>query len=89
MGGEYGTALQAAALGGDQEIVSLLLDKGADVNAEGGKYGTALLIASYGRHQEIVSLLLEKGAVPMLRVQWHSTSSRTCQNLQILDHISC
>ncbi|KAK2604011.1 hypothetical protein QQS21_003847 [Conoideocrella luteorostrata] len=40
----------------------ILIDKGADVNAQGGYYGNALQVASYKGHQEIVQLLLEKGA---------------------------
>ena len=31
--GFYGSALQAAAFAGKEEIVGMLLDKGADVNA--------------------------------------------------------
>ena len=62
-GGEYGTALQAAALKSRMRSIRLLLDKGADVNAEGGGgYGTALQAASYACHLEVVKLLLEKGA---------------------------
>ncbi|CAG8262934.1 unnamed protein product [Penicillium salamii] len=40
----------------------LLLDKGADVNADGGKYGNALQAASAEGHRAIVTLLLDKGA---------------------------
>ena len=39
-----------------------LIDKGADVNAQGGEYGNALQAASQGGHQEIVKLLLNNGA---------------------------
>ncbi|KAL2010787.1 hypothetical protein VTN00DRAFT_3505 [Thermoascus crustaceus] len=45
--GGYSTALQAATAGGHEKIVQILLDKGADVNAEGGDYGTALQEAAY------------------------------------------
>jgi ankyrin repeat protein len=34
-GGKYGTALQAAAIRGDLEIIQLLLDYEADVNLQG------------------------------------------------------
>jgi ankyrin repeat protein len=44
----------------NQEIVKLLLDQGADVNAHSGYYDNALYAASTG-HQEIVKLLLDKG----------------------------
>jgi ankyrin repeat protein len=38
-GGVYGTALQAAAAGGHKDVVKMLLEAGADVNAEGGRSG--------------------------------------------------
>jgi ankyrin repeat protein len=47
-GGEYGNALQAASYNGDGDITQLLLDKGADVNAQ------TLLAASHGDNPEIV-----------------------------------
>ncbi|KAJ6141202.1 hypothetical protein N7470_010098 [Penicillium chermesinum] len=40
----------------------LLLEKGAEINAQGGFYGNALNAASSGGHDKIVQLLLEKGA---------------------------
>jgi Ankyrin repeats (3 copies) len=52
-----GVALSSAATAGHQEIVSMLLDAGADVNADGG----AALTAAAG-HAEIVRLLLDRGA---------------------------
>ena len=61
-GGEYGNALQAASYHGNQEIVKLLIEKGADINAQGGEYGNALQAASLNGNQEIVKLLIEKGA---------------------------
>jgi ankyrin repeat protein len=42
--------------------VQKLIQKGADVNAQGGEYGNALQAASYQGHQEIVKLLIDKGA---------------------------
>ncbi|KAJ7229573.1 ankyrin repeat-containing domain protein [Mycena haematopus] len=47
---------------GHTKIVSILLDKGADINATGGIYGSALQAAAAGGHIEIVSILLDKGA---------------------------
>ncbi|KAH3098783.1 hypothetical protein KXW41_005747, partial [Aspergillus fumigatus] len=49
-------------IGKGQEIVKLLLDKGADVNVQGGEYGNALQAASLEGHLEIVKLLLGTGA---------------------------
>ncbi|KAK4117923.1 hypothetical protein N657DRAFT_584570, partial [Parathielavia appendiculata] len=40
----------------------LLLDNGADVNAQGGQYGTALQAAASKGEMEIVRLLLDNGA---------------------------
>ncbi|KAH8724798.1 fibronectin type 3 and ankyrin repeat domain protein 1, partial [Phaeosphaeriaceae sp. PMI808] len=40
----------------------LLLDKGADVNAQGGYYGNALQAASSRGYEPVVKLLLDKGA---------------------------
>ncbi|KAL9096722.1 MAG: hypothetical protein Q9165_001210 [Trypethelium subeluteriae] len=60
-GGEWGNALQAASRQGYIEIVKLLLDRGADVNAQ-GNYSNALQAASGGGYIEIVKLLLDRGA---------------------------
>ncbi|KAF3391859.1 Ankyrin repeat domain-containing protein 50 [Talaromyces pinophilus] len=54
-------ALYAASAQGHVEIVRILLEKGAYVNAQ-GKYGNALYAASAQGHVEIVRILLEKGA---------------------------
>jgi hypothetical protein len=50
------------ALGGLRKAVKLLLDKGADLNAQGGLYGNALQAASARGHKQVVKLLLDKGA---------------------------
>ncbi|KAL8917658.1 MAG: hypothetical protein Q9208_007839 [Pyrenodesmia sp. 3 TL-2023] len=51
-GSEYGYA----------KVVRVLLDKGADINAQGGIYGSALQVASRGGHNQVVQMLLDKGA---------------------------
>ncbi|KAB8234140.1 uncharacterized protein BDW43DRAFT_64210 [Aspergillus alliaceus] len=56
------TPLYYASLEGLQHTVELLLERGADVNAQGGYYGHALQAASKQGHKEIVQILLEKGA---------------------------
>jgi ankyrin repeat protein len=40
----------------------MLLDKGADVNAQGGEHGNALYTASYRGNAAVVKILLDKGA---------------------------
>jgi ankyrin repeat protein len=47
---------------GHTEIVQLLLEKGADVNAKDDDGRTALMLAAEKGHTEIVQLLLERGA---------------------------
>ncbi|KAH8672104.1 ankyrin repeat-containing domain protein [Tricladium varicosporioides] len=73
-GGKYGTPLQAACCSSgstakheEGSIVKLLLENGANVNAEGvGKYGTALQAAAY-HSRKYVEILLEHGADPNAR----------------------
>jgi ankyrin repeat protein len=60
--GPYGSSLQAAVAGGHTEIVSILLEQGADLNAAEGRDGNSLQIAAAAGHPEIVGILLEKGA---------------------------
>jgi ankyrin repeat protein len=60
---EYGNALQAAtSREGYENIVELLINKGAEINAQGGWYGNALQAALCGGHERIVELLINKGA---------------------------
>jgi Ankyrin repeats (3 copies) len=54
--------LYYASLAGLIESVRLLLEQGADVNAQGGYYGNALQAASAGGHDQVVQRLLEQGA---------------------------
>ena len=62
-GGRYeNAALQAASAEGHEQIVKLLLDNGANVDAQCGSYGSALQAASAKGHEQIVKLLLDNGA---------------------------
>lgn len=54
-------AVAAAALGGQKEMVSLLLDKGLDIGTI-GPFGTPLRAASLLGHESIVRLLLNRAA---------------------------
>jgi ankyrin repeat protein len=54
--------LYYASLAGLIKSVRLLLEKGADINAQGGYYGNALQAASWKGHDQIVQRLLEQGA---------------------------
>jgi ankyrin repeat protein len=60
------TALQGACLAGELNIVRILLDRGANVNAPGSLYhgGTALHAAVSRGNVEIVKTLLSAGANP-------------------------
>ena len=56
------TALYWASESGYDKILKLLLDNGANINAQGGKFGNALQAASAEGHDRIVQMLLESGA---------------------------
>jgi ankyrin repeat protein len=51
-----------AALFGLADVVDLLLEKGADANAQGGQYGNALQAAAGSGHERTVQLLIAHGA---------------------------
>lgn len=53
--------LLVASLDVHKEVVRLLLEKGADVNAGSETHPKALLAASFNGHEEAVQFLLEKG----------------------------
>ena len=56
------TALHWAAYYGSIDIIKLLLEKGADVNAVNGARETPLNSAARGNHADIIKFLISKGA---------------------------
>jgi ankyrin repeat protein len=42
--------------------VQVLVEAGADIDAQGGVYGTALQVAAARGHKEVVQVLVEAGA---------------------------
>jgi hypothetical protein len=69
-------SLYYASLYGLSRCVRFLLDKGADVNAQGGHFGNALQAASAKGHKKIVKVLLDQGA------DVHALSRKYCNVLQ-------
>ncbi|CAI7565786.1 unnamed protein product [Penicillium glandicola] len=55
-------ALAAASSGGFLDIVQLLIERGANINAPNRFESTPLMKACYGDHIEVVRLLLDEGA---------------------------
>lgn len=61
--GSFGNALIAVSLPGHDNVVQLLLDHGAEVNAQvEGRFPNALVAASFQGHDKVVQLLLDHGA---------------------------
>jgi hypothetical protein len=56
------TLLQEAIFRKHKAIIKLLLEQGADVNAQGGQYGNALQEAVIRRGEDVVQLLIRNGA---------------------------
>jgi ankyrin repeat protein len=59
---DYETPLSIASADGYERVVRVLLDNGADVNAQVGVHGDALSAASAGGFEQIVYMLLDSGA---------------------------
>ncbi|KAJ5305108.1 uncharacterized protein N7443_004768, partial [Penicillium atrosanguineum] len=51
-----------ASINGHDRIVQLMLERGADANAQGGEYGNALQAACDRGHDKIAQMLLDQGA---------------------------
>ncbi|KAL8732257.1 MAG: hypothetical protein Q9166_002829 [cf. Caloplaca sp. 2 TL-2023] len=66
-GGIWHTALQAAAVDGNDMTMRVLIDAGADINAIGGMYGSALSAAYREGYYFCTGLLWERGVSNKLR----------------------
>ena len=63
--------LHRAAYNGHEEVVRLLLGKGADIAAKISEMATALDAA--GSHESVAQLLRRKGATSIAPIDWKST----------------
>ncbi|EMC97141.1 hypothetical protein BAUCODRAFT_106474 [Baudoinia panamericana UAMH 10762] len=73
-GNDTNKGLYYASFVGLQVAAALLLDKGADVNAQGGRYGNALQAVSFKGQAEIVRILLDKGAEIDAQGGWYGNA---------------
>ncbi|KAL2046479.1 hypothetical protein ABVK25_011834 [Lepraria finkii] len=62
VGGQYGTALQAASAAGHLSAVSFLIDRGANIDAQCGLHGCAVNAAADSGNDEIIRVLVIAGA---------------------------
>ena len=65
--------LHLAARNGDMKLARLLIDKGADINAEDGWRRTPLHWATENCHTDLVKLLIDKGAEVNAKDDWQQT----------------
>ncbi|KAK7445076.1 hypothetical protein VKT23_014938 [Stygiomarasmius scandens] len=83
---DFGTTpLQDAARDGEENIIKLLIEKGADVNVEGGRYGTALQAAACWGRLGVVKLLIAKGADVNAKAGIEGTALEAAANTGHLD----
>ena len=58
----HDTALTLACAGGHEELVTLLLSRGADIEHRDKKGFTPLILAATAGHDKVVEILLNHGA---------------------------
>jgi ankyrin repeat protein len=68
-GGDHQTPLHVTAFGADRsdEMATLLLDAGAEIDATNKHRATALLLAAQQGNLEVIQTLLERGANPQVK----------------------
>ncbi|KAF1936448.1 ankyrin, partial [Clathrospora elynae] len=64
---------QAASLEGNEAVVKLLLNQGANVNVQGGPYGNALHAAAYAGKFEVLEPLISKFKITQLQDSYDRT----------------
>src|SRR5690606_29408452 len=69
--GRHWSALHYAAFAGHEDIVRLLIERGADVNALAPNGSTVLMMAAREGHGALAQLLLAHGASPAARNDYH------------------
>ncbi len=82
------TALHLSTKGGHQEVVHILLDKGADTNATDNEGNTALHVAASQGQQEIAKLLLAQGADKNIKNNDNKTAADLGKDQEIKDLIN-
>ena len=81
-----GTALHDAALGGNVEVVALLLDHGAGIDDREVESGaTPLMMAASMGRVEVVTLLLKRGANRQLRDKAGHTALDRARDIENAD----
>lgn len=75
----YCTVLYRAVVQGDDKMVELLLDQGADIGAKNPGLASALSCAAEEQFEEIVELLLRKGANANKEDEWDLTPLHRAQ----------
>lgn len=58
VGGQHGTALQAASAVGHLSAISFLIDHGADINAQCGLHGCAVNAAAGSGNKQVILVLV-------------------------------